>query len=213
DPAVRAGELFGDGQFAEAAAAFEEAYALTGDPAYLFGRAQALRRAGNCGAAIEVFEAFIDSGPPEADVRAANDVIEACRSILDEPGVPSDREPEPMVEPTADPAPAPARAPPRWPRDVAGGVLLGTGAAVTVAGGVLYGVARARTSARGETEQEYEDRSQQVRTLGALGISALVVGGSLLVGSVIRYALVARAEGEGRSLATRRFRSPLRWRF
>lgn len=201
DPAARAGALFRDGRFAEAAAAFQEAYESTGDPAFLFGRAQALRRAGNCGAAIEVFEAFIAASPPAPDVEAAQEVIEACRSILGESAIETSPTPPPQTTP-ADPPPAPER--PRWPRDVVGGVLLGTGAAVTIVGGALYGTARARTSDRPETEQGYEDRQRQVLTLGSIGIGAMITGGALLVGSVVRYVLVARSEGALRGPQARR---------
>lgn len=214
DPAVRAGELFKRGEFEQAAAAFEEAYARTGDPALLFGRAQALRRAGNCGAAIEVFEAFIATSPPAADVQAARDVIEACRSILGEDAT----EPEPDVgEPEPAPEPEPVPPPrPRWPRDVTGGVLLGSGLAVAVTGSALYGTAFARAADRSgepmEGEQAFEARAQSVRTLAAVGGGLMLGGSALLVGSVVRYVIVARRErarGDAtwrRAAAARRFR-------
>lgn len=202
DPAVRAGELFRLGEFEQAAVAFEEAYARTGDPALLFGRAQSLRRAGNCGAAIEVFEAFIASSPPAADVQAAKDVIAACRSILGHD----------TAAPEADaPAPAPvvvedepAPPPPRWPRDVTGGVLLGAGAAVTIAGAAVYGTAFARaTDDRRETEQAYEARQRSTRTLAATGVGLMLGGTALLVGSVVRYVIVARRAGPRQARARR----------
>lgn len=211
DPAARAGALFRDGEYAEAAAAFEVAYERTGDPALLFGRAQALRRAGNCGAAIEVFEAFIATSPPEPDVRAARDVIEACRAILGDDAI----EPVGPVEPTPQPElrPAPAKPPrPSWPRDVAGGVLLGTGLAVAVSGAALYGVAFGRARNRVETEQAYEQRQRSVRSLGATGVTLLVTGGALLVGSVMRYALLARRSNDRAQRSTARHRA-LTWRF
>lgn len=195
DPAVRAGQLFRDGQFERAAEAFAEAYARTGDPAFLFGRAQALRRAGSCAAAIEVFEAFIAASPPEADVQAANDVIAACQAILAQHG------PAPDAPETDDPAPAepppdePAPPPPRWSRDVAGGVLFGAGLAVTLAGGAVYGTAFARASARAqESERAYEARRGRVRTLAATGAGLMAAGSALLVGSVVRYVIVARRQ-------------------
>lgn len=202
DPAVRAGELFRNGEFEQAAAAFAEAYARTGDPALLFGRAQALRRAGSCAAAIEVFEAFIATSPPPADVRAAEGVIAACRALLDEHG------PEPGPAPL-EPAPAPVPdeppPPPRWPRDVAGGVLLGVGSAVTIAGAAVYGTAFARASARTmESEQAYEARQRSSRTLAITGASLMLGGSALLVGSVVRYVLVARRErARGRDRSAR----------
>jgi hypothetical protein len=203
DPAVQAGELFRNGEFEKAAAAFAEAYARTGDPALLFGRAQALRRAGSCGAAIEVFEQFIATSPPAADVQAARDVIEACRSILGEE--PTEPEP-PLAQPQATPEPPPPR--PRWHRDVAGGVLLGSGLAVAATGAALYGTAfgRAGEPPAGpmQSEQAYEARQRSIRTLAATGGGLLIGGTALLVGSVVRYAIVARRERARRGVAKRR---------
>lgn len=206
DPAVRAGELFERGEFEQAAAAFAEAYARTGDPALLFGRAQALRRAGDCGGAIAVFEAFIASSPPEPDVQAARDVIAACRSILGEDAVePEVDAPEPEPAPPAGPVSPP---PPRWPRDVTGGVLLGSGLAVAVTGAALYGTAFARAADRSgdpmEGEQAFEARERSVRTLAAVGGGLMLGGTALLVGSVVRYAIVARRDRSRGDVARRR---------
>lgn len=205
DAAVRAGELFERGEFEQAAAAFEEAYARTGDPALLFGRAQALRRAGNCGAAIEVFEAFIATSPPEPDVQAARDVIEACRSILGEDATANATAPTP--EPIREPEPVPPPRP-RWPRDVAGGTLLGSGLAVAVTGAALYGTAMTR-AAKGsgdpmEGEQAFEARERSLRTLAGVGGGLMLGGSALLVGSVVRYVIVARRERARGDAARRR---------
>lgn len=212
DPAVHAAELFRDGRYAEAAAAFEEAHRQTNDPAFLFGRAQALRRGGNCFAAIEVFEQFIASSPPEPDVQEARRVIAACREILGE-GRP---EPEPAIEPlppdpTLEPAPEPTDRPQRpWHRDVAGGVLLGTGLALGVSGGAVYGAAFGRAGDRSESESQYESRDRSVRNLTITGASLLAVGGVVLVGAVVRYVIVARRSGR-RGVA--RVNAPLQWQF
>jgi hypothetical protein len=159
----------------------------------LFGRAQALRRAGNCKAAIDVFEEFIAAGPPASDIHEAEAVIKDCREILGDEGEP---EPPPPIPPRvdADPAPLPP-ARPQWWRDPAGGVLLGSGLAVAVTGAALYGVSfsRARDGV-GESEMQFEDRRQSVRNFSAAGISLLAVGGALVLGAVIRYAVVSRAK-------------------
>jgi hypothetical protein len=191
DAGARAAELFERGRFADAAAAFSEAYAESGDPAHLFGRAQALRRAGNCKAAIDVFEQFIEAGPPEPDIREAEAVIKDCREILGEEAAP---EPPPPSPPVVDAQPQPPPPPrPKWWRDPAGGALLGGGLAVAGVGAALYGVSFGRANDRpGESEMQWEDRRQSVRTLSATGITLLAVGGALIVGAVIRYAVVAR---------------------
>ncbi len=189
------GQLFSQGRYLEAADAFGAEYERTGDPAMLFGRAQALRRAGDCSGSMAVFEQFIGTDPPATDVQEANRVIEACKEILgeSEPLPPPESRPPPPPTLVSEPelAPRPS-APPRWPRDVAGGVLLGSGVAVAVVGAVVYGVGFGRARARTETEADYERRERSVRSLSAAGISLMAAGGALLVGSVIRYAVVAR---------------------
>lgn len=204
DPAVRAAKLFREGAFLQAAAAFQIAYDQTGDPALLFGRAQALRRAGDCGGAIEVFEAFIVAGPPPADIEAAQGVIAECRAILDK-----GEDPPPPV-PVDEPVAPPPRPRPRWHRDTTGGALLGSGLVLATVGGALLGTAFARDGARTETEQAYEGRARNVRVLATTGIALLAGGGALVVGAVIRYALVAkRRPREGVAARV----DGLRWRF
>ncbi|MCX4243346.1 tetratricopeptide repeat protein [Paraliomyxa miuraensis] len=213
DPATLAGRLFREGEYAKAAAEFERAYARTGDPAFLFGRAQSLRRAGNCKAAIEVFEAFIAAGPPEPDVRAARDVIDACRSILGEDEPTTAVEPtRDALEPTRSPSDDPTAPSPR--RDVLGGVLVGLGAGLVVGGSVpsVLSFTRARTSVEAESEQAYEQRRRSVRTLWATGASVMVAGGALVVAGVVRYAIVARRSGDHAARASL-VGDPLTWRF
>lgn len=188
DHAVVAAQAFRNGDFVLAAEAFQRAYEITGDPALLFGRAQALRRAGSCAAAIEVFEEFIATSPPVPDADAAQKVIDECRAILDV------HEPVPAPQPADDdplPPPAPAPAPP-WHRDITGGVLLGTGLAVAVVGAALYGTSFARADDRGGSEEEYDDRRRRIRTFAATGGALMIGGGALIVGSIIRYAIVAK---------------------
>lgn len=215
DPAARAGVLFEAGRFAEAADAFGDAYEATGDAAFLFGRAQALRRAGNCGATIEVLEQFIGTHPPASDVAEAERVIGECRTVLGD----SEPDPVPEVEPLSDPVqpepgpdpepkPEPKRDRSAWSRDVTGGVLLGTGVFATVAGVGAYagGVAMARE--RDEAESGFESRQRRVRATSGAGIALMAVGGALMVGAVVRYVLVSR-RSPSRPVA----RHPLRWRF
>ncbi len=187
DHAAVAAKAFRDGDFVLAAEAFQRAYDITGDPALLFGRAQALRRAGSCAAAIDVFEQFIATSPPAADAEAAQKVIDECRAIVDV------HEPVPAPEPAITPLPPPEPPKPKpWHRDVTGGVLLGTGLGVAAIGAALYGTSFAQADDRGDTEQQYDDRRQRVRTLSATGGALMITGGALVVGSIIRYAIVAK---------------------
>lgn len=187
-------ELIREGRHLEAAEVFERLYQETSDPALLFAKATALRRGGDCRSAIEALERFIATEPPEPDVAAAQEVIDVCTEILedDEPLPPpppvlpaTTVEPEPRTD-VEGPAPRP------WTRDVAGGVLLGSGLVVAVGGVVLLGLGAARTQDREESEAGFERREQSVRTLSAVGGSMVAAGAALLIGSIVRYAVVAR---------------------
>ena len=192
DSVARAAQLYRDGRYADAAAAFEEAYARTGNPSLLFGRAQALRRGGNCLAAIEVFEDYIATSPAEPDREEARRLIAECREILG-PGItpPATLEPPPPTPPL-DPSPPAARPRPAWHRDMAGGVLLGAGLAIAVAGAATLGAGFTRADDRDFPESQYEARERSVRNLTIAGATLMAAGGALLVSAVIRYAIVAR---------------------
>lgn len=197
DHAAVAARAFREGDFVLAAEAFQRAFDITGDPALLFGRAQALRRAGSCAAAIEVFEQFIAMSPPATDAEAAQAVIDECRAILDVHEPPPSPSPVDEDPPPASTSPPPSASPP-WHRDVTGGALLGTGLAITAVGAALYGTAFAQADDRGGTEQQYDDRRRRVRTFAATGGALLITGGALVVGSVIRYAVVSKRRSSSR---------------
>lgn len=187
DHATIAARAFRNGEFMIAADAFQRAYDETGDPALLFGRAQALRRAGSCAAAIDVFEAFIATSPPAADADAAQKVIDECRAIVDVHEAPP---PSPVA--TVDPSPPPpAPAPKPWHRDVAGGLLVGAGLTLTAIGGAVLGSASTQADEPGAGEQEWEDRRDRVRRQSVAAVAVMSVGGALLIGAIVRYAVVA----------------------
>ncbi len=186
DPAARAAEHFSNGEFLEAAEAFEEAFAKTGDPALVFGRAQALRRAGNCAAAIDEFERFIALDPPASDIEEAEKVIDACRRVLDVDAKADTPPPQPKPQP-----PPPPRRP--WHRDPAGIALVTTGLVFAAIGGGLLGGAYGRAGDRsGEGETSWESRTNSVRVLSTSGYALIGTGAALLIAGAIRWAIVAR---------------------
>ena len=188
-PAERAAEHFGKGEFLEAAAAFEEAFAETGDPAFVFGRAQALRRAGNCAAAIDELERFIALAPPQSDIDEAEKVIASCRRVLGIESSTADPAPSVQPQPAEPPPPVPKRP---WHRDPAGAALLGSGLVFAAIGGGLLGGSFARARDRDETESAWESRGRNVRVLSTAGIVLLGTGGALVIAGVIRWAILAR---------------------
>ncbi len=186
-------ELIKQGRHLEAAEAFERKYQVTHDAALLFAKATALRRGGDCGGAIEALRRFIGSEPPASDIAAAQEVIDVCTAILEDDETPP--EPPPPIPVQTTPEPLPPEAPPperSWTRDVTAGVLLGTGVGVTVAGAVLVGLAASRSQDREESEAGFERREQSVRSLYAAGGATAAAGVALLIGSIVRYTIVAR---------------------
>ncbi|MEM6995184.1 MAG: hypothetical protein AAF721_32025, partial [Myxococcota bacterium] len=138
-----------------------------------------------------------------------------CREVLGEPEPEPEPEPDPDPEPDLDPIPPgdeqpePEKRPrPAWARDVAGGVLVGTGAFATVAGVGFYAGSFSMARDREESEADFEGRAQRVRNTAAVGITLMAVGGALVVGGIVRYAIVAR-----RAKTSARLGAPLVWRF
>ena len=89
----------------------------------------------------------------------------------------------------------------KWYADPAGGVLVGTGALGIAIGAALIPIAnRQARSARDEfLHQEFDDRYRSARRARAAGISVLAVGGALVLGGIIRYAIVASRDRRGAS--------------
>ncbi len=212
--AERAAQLTIEKRYAEAAQAYGDAFGASRNPVYLYGRAMSLRRAGTCEAAIGVFEAFIATGPPASDIEAAQGQIEECEALIAEQEPPATA-PRPIAEP---PPPLPPRGvanpsravppPVPWYYDGLGFGLTLSGAVATATGGVLLGVAFgvANDNPAGESERDHADRVTRVQNTFIAGVSITAVGAALLVGGIVRNALVARKRE--RALA-----QGLTWRF
>jgi hypothetical protein len=187
-----------DKRWEAAADAFEQAYELDPRPEYVFAKAQARRFAGDCERAIAGYHEFIALAPPPAAIEEARGHIATCGGEPDPaPTPPPAPAPAPRVEPTPPVVDAskPAPAPKPWWRDAAGHALLWSGVALAATGGGLLGEALVRRQ-RGEEaddEEEYRDARRGGETLMYVGIPLLSIGGALMIGSVIRFAVVARA--------------------
>lgn len=193
-PAQQADAAWAEGRYAEAAEAYARAYAETGDIAYLYARAQAQQASGDCVGATATYEAFIATEPLPEAVAAAEAAVEECRALL--PAAEPEPPPPPAVTtpPPAEPPP-PRRdpAPRPWHRDPAGATLVAVGAAGLVAGTVLAVVARTEQAEaeRASDVDEYGEHNDRAVTLSRAAIPVLAVGGALLVGGVVRWALLA----------------------
>lgn len=71
--------LYGEAQYREAAAAFERAYQNGGSSPALFAAGQSLQQAGDCAAALEVYERLLEEEPDPTYANAVREMIAACQ--------------------------------------------------------------------------------------------------------------------------------------
>jgi tetratricopeptide (TPR) repeat protein len=200
-----------DERWADAAAAFARAYEIDPRPEYVFARAQALRFSGDCARAIDGYRDFIALDPPRGAIDEAREHIATCGGDP-EASPPAEPSPDRAAEPVASapqPAPGPEVTPSRerqapnaarrWWRDPTGHVLGWTGlaAAAVGTGFLVEGLARRERGERATDEQSYRDARRGGASLLHAGIPLVAVGGALVLGAVIRFAVIARAEHRG----------------
>jgi tetratricopeptide (TPR) repeat protein len=194
NPALaEATEAFEAERWSEAADAFARAWEHDPNPKYLYGRAQALRFAGQCEEAIDVYARFIAvSASDDADAYA-RDAIALCEEALAEE-MPTEPVPPPIVAATQPDTP-PAEPAPRepWTRDAVGHGLFWPGVALVAVGAALVPVAEQRANAADTegSERGYLEALDRASTMRIAGITTLAVGGALLIAGTIRFAVVA----------------------
>jgi tetratricopeptide (TPR) repeat protein len=98
--------LFAQGRLRDAVGEFKRAYELDPQPRYLYNAAQSMRLAGDCGAAVSLYQAFLRVAPDEDARNAATRNLQRCSP----PPAPAEAaaDPEP---PTVEEAPPPVEAP------------------------------------------------------------------------------------------------------
>lgn len=174
--------------FNEAARLLEDAYARDPQPTYLYSLGEAWLAANNCPAAVDAFDRYLATSPPEIDAQAARARKAKCPQRAPEP------EPEPVPPPTAT-RPEPTPPPPTVPaprrtlaRDPLFWGLAGAGTILALAGGgVLVGTRISADNAnRAVTEGAWEGGLSQTRTLATAGTAVIAVGGALLIGAIAR---------------------------
>jgi tetratricopeptide (TPR) repeat protein len=166
---------YGRGEYHEAAKHFERSYAQQPELATLYAWAQALRSAGDCTAAIELYQRFLDAGARDDSRAAALANQQRCRETLD--ATPEPPPPRPLERPAA-PAlpPPPATRHPSVPL-----ALLGTGAALAVVGLALVVTAEVQRRAQRRT-RDYDRFDALDRPIDGLYIGggvSLAIGGAL----------------------------------
>lgn len=201
-------KLYKAGQYTEAAAKFEAAYAIDSDPAYLFNIAQSYRLAKSCAKAVDFYKRFLDAFPelPAAEqtkVRGFLDEAEKCAAeqarkpvepVVVAPPVEPQRQPQPIAEPMPKP-----RDEGRGKR-IAGIVTIAAGGAVAASGAYLGLYARNLADERSglcrapcewtpqldARAKELDDRGDRFATIS---IVMLAGGGVAIAGGVVLYML------------------------
>lgn len=188
DPQAVVGEAaFAEERWDDASAAFDAAYRNTGDPAFLYARAQAERRAGRCKLAIVLYEQFVAADVGEEGSAAATQYIAECRALL-----PADPPPPVPVDPVIEPPPEPKPRP--WHRDPLAAALVGGGGAALVAGAVLIplGYGRAEKADGASDDRRFASGYRTASRLELGGAVALSVGAALVIGGVVRWVVLRR---------------------
>ena len=201
--------LYAAGDYRRAAELFLQAYAVDEDPNLLFNVASCYEGLGDLEAAIEKYQAFLDS--PDADAVGRPRAERAIERLEGE--IAAAQAPAPPPPPAAAPPPAVAAAPapadtsdaglPGW----APWVGLGGGAALSALGATFYLLGAADhakvTDARGYgdpravlamTRTEADDLVHSGDVKKQIGVGALAAGGALVAGYVAWWLLDGSAD-------------------
>lgn len=168
-------------RFESASRLLSQSFALVPQAQTLFAWAQSERFLFHCDQAVVLFDRFIAMAPPERQVAAAELAKRRCT-------------PAPAPSLQDKPIAPPPVAPPAWYRDVAGGMLLGTGVvtAATGLGLIVSAHSLSGKAASAETlgaSQSLRRRSEQ---RWAWGLGTSMVGALLVAGGITRYVWVSR---------------------
>jgi hypothetical protein len=207
-------KLYETADLAGALAKFEQAYAQSKRSDILFSMARIHVDRGNCPKAIEMYRLFLESKPKPGprSTQIATEKIAECQKIIAS-AEPAKSEPPPVPAPAPEPAPAPAPVPSPvvaapatrtverpWYTDVVGDLLVVGGVVGIGVGAYFFSAARDDVEQAnaggpgGVSADEYvslRDRAERRHTYAAISGG---IGGALLVGGIIKYAIGDRTE-------------------
>lgn len=99
---ARAEAHYKAGRFSKAAGEYRAAYELVVTPATLFAWAQAERLAGDCNAALDLYDRFLSTNPSDRHEAAARNVMKLCTRTTEDAAEPVEPEkPRPVVASSA----------------------------------------------------------------------------------------------------------------
>ena len=186
----RGAAAYGDGRFAEAAALFEQAYALRPDAPLLYNLGLALEQGAEVTRAIEAYERFLAASPDAAERTEVERSLSTLRrqqalvqSLAHQPEARARSPVEPVAEPIAEPVVAAAEPAP-W-------IIVGIGAASLIAGAVVAVLAQADyDTARTEPEHLRATRLEQSANDLGLGATALFAAGGVVLGAGLLWGII-----------------------
>jgi tetratricopeptide (TPR) repeat protein len=194
-------EHYRAGRYAEASADFARAYRREPDPRYLYSWAQAERKTGNCAVAVQLYRRYLEHDLPTENVDAARTNMLRCGYTWTE-----DDEKVDAVDLDAvdlgiiEQAPLPETPSFDWWRDPAGATLFSVGVAGTATAIGLWSAWSFERNAalRARTESLHARHLRRADQMRVAGIVTSVIGVGLVVGGIIRYAVVRRRGSHSR---------------
>ncbi len=194
--ANEAAVLVREARYDEAMQRLDRAEAEAGSkPVFVYMRGVVEEERGNCVSAIEYYDQFLALEVPEVDAAEARRRRTKCERMLPPPPIPEPATVEPPEPPPPEPPPRP------WYADPAGVSLTVVGGAGLVAGATLYVLARSneRAAESAAVLETYDESGTRAERLSRAGIVTLSVAGAVIVGAVVRYAIVRRRGKKARS--------------
>jgi hypothetical protein len=189
-------EKFDAGQFEEAKREFQASFEREKNPLSLWGWAQATNKVDGCRKSVKLYRDFsemVDEGSEAYDV-ALEAIAECADELAHDDASTTPVEDDPVVEDDVVDDSDPPQRP--WHRDPLGGVLVGLGAAGTATGIGLLAAAAVERNNPCNRYDCFEVQQQKVDNLTIAGAVVVGVGGALLVGGVVRWAVLgARQRG------------------
>jgi tetratricopeptide (TPR) repeat protein len=168
--------LFERKRYAEAVEAFRLALSVAPRPEVLYSLAQAQRLLGDCASAVDSYRAFLAGRPEEPLAEYARANIDRCEQAES----------------------ARRTAAPPWYHDAAGDALVVGGAAAGVAGIVIWRSGRNAASGVADAPDyqaflERQASASSAVTYQRLGLAAMVMGATAVIGGIVHYAYRVRA--------------------
>lgn len=170
----RVRELYAKGDYEGVRRELQDAYEKQAKPELLFALGQVELQLGNYAAAIEYYERFITTSPPQDQIALAQQAIGAARMRLKQP-------------PPPPPEPRPQHPPREWYLQDTVLVAIGGAAALGGGGALIYG--QRLGNDHSGTLSEYDERLGRARSMRWVGVG-FIAGGAIVAGvAIVRWRL------------------------